>query len=351
MKTLLNYLFSGLLLLFACISYAQPGIEINQGTSNNSTQQNGMLWVGNPSSTYLSIDNNEVQARSGVNPGTLYLNYFGGRLDLLGSSNTTGDLTVDGSGIYYDNSLNRVGIGTFTPDEKLEVVGGRIKLTSVSSAAKHLDLRTDGNANDITSYGANLFINADGGRDVIFSGAGEVGIGTTAPSAKLHVVGTIRASGELRLGTAERLVDGGSSTIHTNSNFSSTSHLVFDLGGSASANAWDDVYADNFVNVSDMREKENVSPATYGLAELMTINPIQYQLINDPQASVKLGLSAQELLPIMPEAVKTHDVQFDEEGNMSIIELERFGVTYNSLIPVLINAVKELKAEIDALKE
>jgi hypothetical protein len=103
----------------------------------------------------LSRDNNEVQARTGSSASPLYLNYYGGRIDLLGLSNTPGDLPIDGSGFYFDNRSSNVDIGTTLPAEKLDVCGNRLRLTRVGSAAKHLDMRTDGSGNDIASYEAN----------------------------------------------------------------------------------------------------------------------------------------------------------------------------------------------------
>jgi hypothetical protein len=82
----------------------------------------------------------------------------------------------------------------------------------------------------------------------------------------------------------------------------------------------------------------------------MALTPLSYKLVQDSQHEVKLGLSAQELLTLIPEAVKSHDMQFDEEGNMTIVELGRYGLTYKTLIPVLIKTIQELKAEVDALK-
>ena len=357
-----------LAIIFICQqSFAQPGLDVNQGSSNNTSHSGGMAWIGNPSNQYLSLDNNEIQARNGSNASTLYLNYYGGRLDLLGSSNTTGDLAVDGSGLYYDNSTNKTGFGTSAP-------AGKISINHTSSgAAPHIRLFETGSVNGFcrvnfqttgtspywtlavssrTSDPEYNIYHTTAGNVVSVSAlnGGRVGISTTSPVEKLHVIGNILASGNLRLGSVERFIDAGTSTIRTNSDFDSENHLTRDLGGGTTGNAWDDVFADNYVNVSDMREKSEVNPSTYGLNEILAINPISYKLAQDPQQSIKIGLSAQELLTVIPEAVKATDMKFDEEGNMTIVELERYGVTYNTLIPVLITAIQELNAKVQALK-
>ena len=90
------------------------------------------------------------------------------------------------------------------------------------------------------------------------------------------------------------------------------------------------------------------------------MRPVSYILKKDPFKDRKLGLIAQEALVLVPEAVKTHDHQVLDESNpeeFTKIELERMGMTYQQLIPVLIKATQEqqeqievLKAEIKALK-
>ena len=52
----------------------------------------------------------------------------------------------------------------------------------------------------------------------------------------------------------------------------------------------------------------------------------------------ELGVMAQDVLPVFPEAVSMTDNQY-------------FGVSYVSLIPVLIEAIKEQQKIIEALRE
>ncbi|MBT8231947.1 MAG: hypothetical protein HKO66_14270, partial [Saprospiraceae bacterium] len=123
MKT--KYTFTKLTcLLFAlmtCGLVTGQGVDNNYGSSNNAGHTGGITWIGDSGGFHLSLDNNEVQSRFGTAANTLYLNYYGGDVDILGSSNPTGDLMVDFNGLYYDNSADRVGIGTASPGQKLEV--------------------------------------------------------------------------------------------------------------------------------------------------------------------------------------------------------------------------------------
>ena len=93
------------------------------------------------------------------------------------------------------------GIGTATPQTKLNVVGGRIRL---GDANKRIDLRTDGSAVDLHSETHDLYIRTigdpahPGQRNVLINPStqeGNVGVGTTAPISKLHVRGDLRVEG------------------------------------------------------------------------------------------------------------------------------------------------------------
>jgi len=60
---------------------------------------------------------------------------------------------------------------------------------------------------------------------------------------------------------------------------------------------------------------------------------------------------AQDLLEVIPEVVKTHDFQMEEDGTITEIKLETLGVNYSNLIPVLIKAIQEQQDEINSLRE
>ncbi len=174
---------------------------------------------------------------------------------------------------------------------------------------------------------------------------GDVGIGTTAPSARLHV-----ADGNLRIGSAEEFSDGGSFLLQVNAALAPETNGGRSLG--TSTFRWSTVYATNgTINTSDRRDKKNIRDISYGIEALMKLKPVSYEWINENQPHTKLGLVAQDLLEVLPEVVVTHEWQEDESGNRLKVPLERYGVYYDDLIPVLIKSIQELKAEIDALKK
>jgi hypothetical protein len=169
---------------------------------------------------------------------------------------------------------------------------------------------------------------------------GNVGIGTTNPLESLHVNGNVRIDDILRIGT-ETIEDTGSNQLSFNAGLFPDQDGAFNLGNSSFR--WNAVWSqDGTINTSDRREKENIKDLNYGLKEVLQLDPVRFQWKNNPQQGEKLGLIAQDLLKVIPEVVKTHEfVSVDEEGMLQKKELDRLGVYYSDLIPVLIKAVQE----------
>ena len=91
-------------------------------------------------------------------------------------------------------------------------------------------------------------------------------------------------------------------------------------------------------NPSDYRLKNTIKPLTYGLNEVLQLNPKSFYY-NDNATNLKYGFIAQEVKEVMPELAR----KLDENSDYLGLETEGIFVT-------LVNAVKELKAELDLIK-
>lgn len=135
---------------------------------------------------------------------------------------------------------------------------------------------------------------------------GYVAIGNTAPTQMLDVSGTIRVRGMgtgAVAGTVSRTTDG---TLITGS--------------------------------SDIRLKDDIQPLLNSLQKVLQLQGVSFRWKTDPQKRKAIGLVAQDLEKVFPELVFTNE----NDGYK--------GINYAELTAVLIEAIKELKTEVECLK-
>jgi len=89
---------------------------------------------------------------------------------------------------------------------------------------------------------------------------------------------------------------------------------------------------------SDIRLKNVISPIDSAVDKLTTLNPVIFSWKSDDTNKENIGLIAQDVKEVLPQVIDTNEDGF-------------LGVRYVELIPVLVKAIQELKAENDTLKE
>lgn len=115
-------------------------------------------------------------------------------------------------------------------------------------------------------------------------------------------------------------------------------------------------YENGLYNLSDQRAKKNIVPLSNALDKLLNLNGYTYQYASGNDEKTYLGLIAQEVKSIFPEAVAeksrrplSQEAQVSADGTPT--DLSTYNVVdYVSLIPVLIEAIKEQEARIKALE-
>lgn len=168
------------------------------------------------------------------------------------------------------------------------------------------------------------------------------------------------ASGtNIGIGSIEYFTDEASETT-INNRFSPADDAIEDLG--STGQRWAEVFAANgVINTSDRRDKKDIESLSYGLEEIMQLEPVSFNWKDhlsspDQKGKKKIGLIAQELHKVVPEVVKTKDYikigenPDTEEPIKEVQEAKRWGVFYADLIPVLIKALQEEDEKVEALK-
>jgi hypothetical protein len=125
---------------------------------------------------------------------------------------------------------------------------------------------------------------------------------------------------------------------------SSPSYLLYVNGSAGGTQGWN--------QASDGRLKTNIKPVTGGLALIERLNPVHYdwrkpedrsvgQNLKLPVGERQIGFIAQEVEEVIPEAVTAPA----RDG------AEIYSLKQESLIPVLVAAIKELRAEVRAQRD
>lgn len=89
---------------------------------------------------------------------------------------------------------------------------------------------------------------------------------------------------------------------------------------------------------SDEKLKKNIKALSSNLASVLSLTPKEFQYKTDKEEKRRFGFMASEVEEILPELVST-----DDKGNK--------GIDITEMIPLLVGAIKELKKEVELLKE
>lgn len=193
-----------------------------------------------------------------------------------------------------------VGIGTTSPGYKLDVQGGGIRVSGLTQVGntRHESIQFETNRNFHRIIFHELRFSGSGsssGTDMVTFKNGNVGIGTQDPEYTLTVNGSAWAHGGIWTG-------------------------------------------------SDRRWKKDISPLKDSLNKVMKLQGVRYNWKIKEFSELKfsatpqIGLIGQDTEKVIPEVVTT-----DNNGYK--------GISYEKLVPVLVEAIKEQQNEIEKLKE
>lgn len=292
----------------------------------------------------------------------------------------SGDMT---NSSIYDNTNGAIGIGVIPSDwdtvwKVLQISKGSYYASDYSNIMAH-NLYVAGedtkyiSTNRASQYeqnsGSHYWYTAPVGTAganmtltprMILDNSGNLGIGTISPGSLLHL-NTSSSNGCSMLfesiSTNGRKYGIGSNFATGNGEFAiydytaGAERMRITSGGSVVVNnlgtglVYSNAGALTSTNPSDERLKDDITDLQYGLNEILQLRPVSYNWKNDNiNQGKQFGFIAQEVKEVMPELVKEFTTIEDEE------EVVRLGLDKEGIYAALVNAIKELKAEIELLK-
>ena len=93
---------------------------------------------------------------------------------------------------------------------------------------------------------------------------------------------------------------------------------------------------------SDERLKTDLVPIENGATKVSSLRAVTGRYKTDPEGTSRAFLIAQDVKQVLPEAISETEIEGDDATY--------YGVAYTDVIPLLVAAVKELKAEVDQLR-
>jgi hypothetical protein len=195
--------------------------------------------------------------------------------------------------------------------------------------------------------------------------SGGTGI-TTAPSSGTLLIGTSAGgySSATLTGTANRVTvtnSSGGITLSAPQDIATTSNPQFgSLGiGTAASGTAGEIRATNQITsyYSDERLKEDIVEITDALEKVMALRGVTYKPNSIAESlgykkQNEVGVIAQDVEKVLPEAVKPapFDIMLFENTEISRSGENYKTVQYEKLVPLLIEAIKELNKEVQQLK-
>jgi hypothetical protein len=279
------------------------------------------LVIGNDSATGGTTDTNGLR-QFVLNDGVAEIqNRFNGG---------AGSLSLNSNG-------GNVGIGTTNPQRTLDV-NGEIQNTGIFRRAGVVLFKADGTSMKIGSS------NASGG-DITFHTTANL----TSADERMRITsgGQVRinktSSGSFGSALQVQTID-GSNILELNQSGTGNYLAIFTHGSTVVGAITENGTSTSYGTTSDYRLKENVVPMNGALDRVDALKPSRFNFIADADKTVD-GFLAHEVAEVVPEAISGEKDAVDEEGN-AIYQ----GIDQSKLVPLLVGAIQELKAEIETLK-
>jgi hypothetical protein len=298
----------------------------------------GLSTTGTQKFTLNSDGSNGIKTSSGsvtiTSTGDMQLNAGATAYSIVGAAGYTGQL-----GIYFGMAPTPSGAFVYqmgTSQLNLQIDGGNklvIDSSGNTTASGKLESATGIFANSVTTTNflslqtTNATISVNGVNTIVSSNLGSVISGFVSSSTGNFVNSSSSATSQLSVNTTAftATVNGVAvSQILANGNMTITGTLT---------------------QGSDVKLKTNITniEAADAIAKVRQLQGVLYKLKSDPDGPKYLGLIADDVQKVLPEAVIESDISGAQDGS-NIIK----SVAYSNMIGLLVEAIKEIDARLTA---
>jgi hypothetical protein len=301
-------------------------LPVGNGGTGQTTYTNGQLLIGN--TTGNTLTKATLTAGSGIS-----------------ITNGTGSITIAATG---GGTVTSITAGSFLTGGTITTSGTiAVDATSANTASKVVARDGSGNfsAGTITA-----------------SLSGNASTATTLQTARTIQGVSFNGSANITVVTGGTGITVSGTTVSIPQAVATGSSVQFgSFGvGTGASGTTGEIRATNNVTAffSDKRLKDVVGPIDNALYKVSKINGVYYKQNKLAESfgynnyEQQVGVIAQEIQEVLPEAVKfaPFDREMKDGKEISKSGEEYLTVQYEKLVPLLIEAIKELRLEIDVLK-
>lgn len=327
----------------------------NGGTGTSSTPSPGQILIGNGVNYTLNTLTAGANVTITNGPGTVVISATGG-----GGGGGVTDISFGTTGLTPNVATS----GSVTVAGTLAIANGGTGSNNAVSALNALLPAQAGNANYVLKTDGAGVVSWTPNVALALGNYGAISVGSATPgpgawsinngyvTPAMLTTGAPSWSGA-GLVTVSNLTANGGTTSTVTLVSSGTNYTVSVAGGAGGAITLGTPTGNTlsvpntggagvegtgpYVNTSDATLKENVTGITNSLAIVKQLNGVYYNWIADEKKAKQVGLIAQDVKKALPEVVVT-------------TSSKKLGVAYASIVPVLINAIKELEERIAVLE-
>ena len=248
----------------------------------------------------------------------------------IGTSSPSAILTVSGSNTAARGQLSVIGASTDDPRVTLYRNGTFSGAISCTSTVMYIDA--------VEAVPMAFYTSDTERMRITSSGTLVLNPGSTSsplPALDIHGGSGTGTLGAIRIGDGAYPSNGNYWNIGRDNNI--TGNFTFSYNGTQ--NSYIQANTGTYVAVSDSRVKKNIVDSNYGLAEILRLRPVMYNMIlEEENVKQHIGFIAQEVKAVIDESV---DDLIDES-------LQFYGLDKSGLVPVLVKAIQELSTLITA---